>query len=108
MVFEDLFSSGSHHFLMVIPKGLYTMALRQPNPVGVTGGVPQGTVLGPLLFLAYINDLPDCISLSCSLFGDDCLLYRKINSKTDQEVLQQDLQNLQEWSNMWLMMFNVK
>ena len=70
-------------------------------------GVPQGTVLGPLLFLVYINDLPDCISSSCSLFADDCLLYRKINSKTDQKVLQQDLQNLQEWADKWLMMFNV-
>jgi len=62
----------------------------------VISGVPQGTVLGPLLFSIYINDLPDCISSSCSLFADDCLLYRKVHSKADQEALQQDLQ---EWAN---------
>ena len=48
------------------------------------------------------------ISSSCSLFADDCLLYRKVHSKTDQEVLQQDLENLQEWANKWLMTFNVE
>ena len=73
----------------------------------VISGVPQGTVLGPLLFLIYINDLPDCISSSCSLFADDCLLYRKVHSKADQEALQQDLENLQEWANKWLMTFNI-
>jgi len=77
------------------------------TPVNVTSGVPQGTVLGPLLFLVYINDLPDRIVSSCSLFADDCLLYRKIYNKADQEVLQQDLQYLQEWADKWLMTFNV-
>jgi len=64
-------------------------------------------VLGPLLLLIYINDLPDCISSSCSLFADDSLLYRKVHSKADQEALQQDLENLQEWANKWLMTFNI-
>jgi len=53
------------------------------TPIDVTSGVPQRIVLGLLLFLVYINYLPDCISSSCSLFADDCLLYRKINNKAD-------------------------
>ena len=76
-------------------------------PVNVTSGVPQGTVLGPLLFLVYINDLPDTISSCCSLFADDCLLYRQIKNKNDQEILQHDLHNLEQWAKKWMMIFNV-
>ena len=68
---------------------------------------PQGTVLGPLLFLMYINDLPSAISSCCSLFADDCILYRQFNNKNDQGILQHDLHSLEEWSNKWLMTFNV-
>ena len=79
-------------------------------PVNVTSGVPQGTVLGPLLFLVYINDLPDTISSCCSLFADDCLLYRQIKNKNDQEILQHviiDLHNLEQWAKKWMMILNV-
>ena len=77
------------------------------DPVNVTSAVPQGTVLGPLLFLIYINDLPECISSSCSLFADDCLLYRKIETDNDRWVLQQELYNVELWARKWLMTFNV-
>ena len=72
----------------------------------VISGVPQGTVLGPLLFLIYINDLPECISSMCSLFADDCLIYRKIESERDIKILQNDFKNLELWTKKWLMTFN--
>ena len=74
----------------------------------VLSGVPQGTVLGPLLFLVHINDLPDCVKSKVRLFADDCLLYRKIKSAKDQELLQKDLIELEKWANNWGMKFNAK
>ena len=65
----------------------------------VTSGVPQGTVLGPLLFLVYINDIASKLSpgTKIRLFADDSLLYRVINSPLDQHILQKDLDSLQHW-----------
>ena len=61
-------------------------------------GVPQGTVLGPLLFLLHINDLPS-VSSKVRLFADDCLIYRNIKNKEDQIALQKDLNLLENWGN---------
>ena len=72
----------------------------------VVSGVPQGTFLGPTLFLLYINDLPEQVSSSTRLFADDCMLYREINSTADAKKLQRDLDALQRWENTWLMSFN--
>ena len=74
----------------------------------VTSGVPQGTVLGPLLFLLYINDIPNVISPGTyiRLFADDCLVYRVIKSPEDQRILQNDLDSLQAWTEKWGMKFN--
>ena len=72
----------------------------------VDSGVPQGTVLGPLLFLCHINDLPSCVTSQVRLFADDCLLYRSIKSINDQIQLQQDLQSLEKWATTWGMKFN--
>ena len=74
----------------------------------VESGVPQGSVLGPILFLIFINDLPDVISpkSTARLFADDCVLYRKINTSADSESLQQDLDNLQKWEKNWQMEFH--
>ena len=61
------------------------------NSISVTSGVPQGSVLGPCLFLFYINDLPDCVSSNVRLFADDTILYRKILTENDSKSLQLDL-----------------
>ena len=63
----------------------------------VTSGVPQGTVLGPLLFLVYINDLPTRVSSTVRMFADDCLLYREVHSVQDTKRLQDDLDSQQAW-----------
>jgi hypothetical protein len=75
------------------------------KPVEVKSGVPQGTVLGPLLFLMYINDLPDDLASNVCLFADDCVVYRPITSSSDCEILQKDLKSLEKWENKWLMSF---
>ena len=68
----------------------------------------QGTVLGPLMFLCHINDLPDCVKSQVRLFADDCLLYRTIKSQKDQDILQNDLCELEKWASTWGMRFNAK
>ena len=64
------------------------------DPVPVLSSVPQGSVLGPILFLIFINDLPDNIRSSVRLFADDCVLYRNIHSMQDCFILQEDLTSL--------------
>jgi len=78
------------------------------QPTRVISGVPQGTVLGPLMFLIYINDIATNLDSATHirLFADDCLLYRVIKSSHDNEVLQKDLTSLYEWSCRWQMSFN--
>ena len=76
------------------------------TPIQVTSGVPQGTVLGPLFFLLYINDLPNNFTSNVRLFADDCLLYLPVKSDNDTSLLQNDLLKLEEWQNTWLMKFN--
>ena len=68
--------------------------------------VPQGSVLGPILFLAYINDLPDGISSQVCLFADDTALYLTIEGEEDSSALQKDLNSLSGWEKKWDMQFN--
>ena len=76
------------------------------NPTMVSSGVPQGTVLGPLLFLLYVNDLPENLQSSVRLFADDALLYGIISSEDDCDKLQADLSELECWQDRWQMKFN--
>ena len=76
------------------------------DPVEVLSGVPQGTVLGPLLFVLYINDILDNTKSHGFMFADDTKLFRQVTSKEDALVLQSDINLLDEWSKKWLLSFN--
>ena len=69
------------------------------SSIEVESGVPQGSVLGPSLFLLYINDLPDNLECNVRLFADDVILYKDISSQEDGQSLQKDLDKVAEWSD---------
>lgn len=72
----------------------------------VVSGVPQGSVLGPLLFLIYINDLRNDISVPIRLFADDCVIYNKIETSADQVELNCNLEKIKKWCQNWQMVLN--
>jgi len=77
------------------------------SQVCAVSGVLQGTVLGPILFLIFINDLPDDIKNSTlRLFAGDCILYKPIQISNDYRSLQEDLLSLEQWEAIWLKKFN--
>jgi len=84
----------------VVVEGHYS------NPAEVTSGVPQGSVLGPLLFLCFINDLPASVKCTIKLYADDVLLYTTIRTVDDCHKLQADLNSLEQWAQRWNMVFN--
>ena len=73
----------------------------------VESGVPQGSVLAPILFLIYINDMPEGVKSYINLFADDAKLCRQVKNKEDCNILQEDLNKIWRWSNKWEMKFNV-
>ena len=72
----------------------------------VLSGVPQGSVLDPILFLIYITDLDDDISSKVLTFADDTKVFRKITKDTDKQSLQDDIDKVVKWSEKWQMLFN--
>ena len=74
----------------------------------ITSGIPQGSVLGPILFLIFINDMPKVIQCLVKLFADDARLYQIIKCSQDINELQGDIGNSKDWSIIWKMLFNIK
>ena len=72
----------------------------------VTSGIPQGSVLGPTLFVLFINDLPQVVESPVALFADDTKVFREIQSDEDRQKLQQDIDELLIWSKKWQLPFN--
>jgi len=125
--FRKAFDTVSHHHLM---KKLYHYGVQgnvynwiscwltgrtqwvvikghSSTSVHVDLGVPQGTALGPLMFLLYINDITTNITSSIRLYVDDCVLYRVIHSEQDHHLLQQDLNRITQWTKQWQMSLNI-
>ena len=76
------------------------------DKIAVASGVPQGSVLESILFLAYINDLPDQVKSRVWLFADDTAIYLAISSEDESITLQNDLHILEIWGKRWNMSFN--
>lgn len=86
----------------VVIDGVASSVCRVPS------GVPQGSVLGPVLFLCYVNDLAETVSsnITLRLFADDCLLYTKVRSPVDQENLNLSIASVDNWCQKWGMRLN--
>ena len=72
----------------------------------VTSGIPQGSVLGPVLFVIFLNDLPDAIKSTVKRLADDTKVYRSIASDEDRSILQADIEALETWATTWQLPFN--
>ena len=72
----------------------------------VTSGIPQGSVLGPLLFAFYINHMPDVVASPIHMFADDTNIFRQMTAQSDQVALQTDLRQLEAWTKKWQLRFN--
>ena len=72
----------------------------------VISDIRQGTVLGPLLFVIYINDLTNDLTSMTKLFADDTKVYREVNNSEESKLLQKDVETLATWSRVWQLPFN--
>lgn len=78
------------------------------DTVLVLSGVPQGSVLAPLLFLLYINDITNHVDVNIRLFADDCVLYHTIKTQDDQIKLNNSLYKVAQWCSDWQMVLNAE
>ena len=72
----------------------------------VISGVPEGSILAPLIFSLFINDLPQTLDSECLMYADDVKIYRKISTPSDGRLLQDDLERLSAWSVRWGLTLN--
>ena len=94
----DDFLSGRQQYVSVNGK--------HSDFIDVTSGVPQGSVLGPILFIYFINDLPDVIKCISKIFADDTKAYQEIIDFNDHLILQESIDAMVEWGEKWLSFFN--
>ena len=73
---------------------------------GVTSGIPQGSVLGPILFVLFINDLPDVVNCGVEIYADDTKIFAKATNKSEHDSLQENIDKMYRWSEIWQLTFH--
>ena len=81
---------------------------KSSDSANISRGIPQGSVLGPILFLIFINDLPDVILSFIKLFADDAKLFGRVNSIMQGLTVQVSLDNYVDWAKLWKMNYHFK
>ena len=78
------------------------------NSKPVTSGVPQGSVFGPILFLIYVNDIPEMVRcIMVKLFADGTKHYSETHNQEDRTTLQSDINNIVDWTDCWIIKLNI-
>ena len=104
---DSIILQGTGKLLQWIVAWLSNRKQRKSSWQLVLSGVPQGSVLGLLLFLIYINDLDDGIVNSILKFADDTKIFGAVSDLAQHQQLQDDLNTLLQWSKDWQMLFHV-
>ena len=107
MALGESFWSGYRVFFQIENRVLSSILFFLPAWRPVTSGVPQGSVLGPLLFAIYVNDLPLIVSSNLFMFADNLKLYRSITQPLDTMLLQHDVNTLFHWTQTWLLNLSI-
>ena len=102
-LFDSATTPRSAYIVDEVRKQKKYASLTHSSYVEITFGVPQGSVLGPMLFLLYINYINNAITSQIKLLADDSVLYRNIRNKNDQVILQNDPDTISSWAEKWLM-----